>query len=144
MGKTKRELEELSKSARHRAGVDREIFQQRETVLVPEAPFQLSETNLYVVAGPTGGGKSTLSERLLPLTSGIDFIHKDQTRPQRSVVDGARNPVSAAEFARQSKANRYAFEYETNYPDESGRWLAVISRSTDSHIVRCFRRPELF
>ncbi len=119
MGKTNNSGES-SNSARRWAGVDREIFQERDTIQVPEAPYVFSENNLFVVAGPTGGGKSTLSERLVPLTTDIQFIYKDQTRPQRSVVDSGRNSISGAEFTRRSKRNIYAFEYETRYPDETG------------------------
>ncbi|MBW2972050.1 hypothetical protein KY359_03360 [Candidatus Woesearchaeota archaeon] len=83
--------------------------------------YLLSQNNLFILAGPTGAGKSTVQDRVRQQILGELFsITKDQTRPQRAVVDSGRHAISKSEFKRRRGGNVYLYSYGTEYEDEHG------------------------
>jgi guanylate kinase len=79
-----------------------------------------SKHNLFVLAGPTGAGKSTVYEMLEAFAPRIGHISKDNTRPIRDVVDKGHRFVSKTQFKKRHKTGAYIHTYETNYNDGSG------------------------
>ena len=103
----------------------REVFQNRAKCLVTirsASERSLPKNNLFVLAGPTGAGKTTVQQKVNDfLEPGVlAHVDKDNTRPKRNVVDGAHIPITKEEYKRRKKANTYIHTYSTNYQNEQG------------------------
>lgn len=99
-----------------------QVFQNRAVNLVaPARAYNLSRYNLFLLAGPTGAGKSTVQELLTKVMSkSIEDITKDQTRRQRAVVDPGRHSLSKKEFKKRRRDKMYLYWYKTEYCDSNG------------------------
>ncbi|MBN1544894.1 hypothetical protein JW898_05545 [Candidatus Woesearchaeota archaeon] len=104
------------------SAVREQIFQSRVPYLEQLGmAYALSQNNLFILAGPTGAGKSIVEMMVTHQINGELFsIRKDQTRQQRTVGDDDRRTISKSEFKRRRDDSKYLYSYVTKYSNESG------------------------
>lgn len=108
----------------------KELFQNSARCLVTirsASERSLPKNNLFVLAGPTGAGKTTVQQKVNDFFEPgvLAHVDKDNTRPKREVVDGAHVPITREEYKRRKKKDTYIHTYSTNYENEQGETKRV-------------------
>ncbi|MBW2997046.1 hypothetical protein KY349_01755 [Candidatus Woesearchaeota archaeon] len=118
--------EDLSDPEMDLSKLRRELFQEGTkflTTIRSPSERSLARNNLFVLAGPTGAGKTTVQQKVNDFfeLGVLAHVDKDNTRPKREVVDGAHIPITREEYKRRKKAGTYVHTYSTNYDNEKGQ-----------------------
>jgi len=113
------------------SGLERTVFQKRSSgdgsddssLSYEDMNAELANVQnfLFLIAGPTASGKTTVQIDIMKLVGSINEVKIEQTREIRDVLDVGRVQITKQEYRDNCKAERYLVTNTTQYPDDQSK-----------------------